>query len=492
MAEYRLSQQEALTRDWVTGNFLGGSIADLLGRYFPALDAQTDGSHDSQFLDMIDSQFRLLRSSFNGYAYLDSTDDTLEFSVKAFTVMYRGMACAYPGEVNLGPMSAGQTNYIWADFSAAPQISIGVGLQWPGVPHLKLDTFAAPASGQWLEEHRTPWARTQSIQPTTQAPPAIKTAITYADSSPVTLGIGMTGAWAARVYYKPTTAFNGTAPVVTLGDDDDNARYGTIPTGVLQSTSLYVNTPLYQFYQPTTIKAYITPDGATQGGGKVIVEMLRSPIIRLLEYDDASPLWVGDAEAGDWIARAWANVRTGLDGTSPTVYFGDAADPDRLINMALSGGHFSPAAGGLKIRPFFYQYTERNPLKARITPDGSANGLIMLLAERLGDGAAFLPPATLTFASGASGVFGPVPANASSLRVHADVLTPFDGGSPTLKIGTSSNNELLMPAAGNNLKTAVIWQRDVIEDFASETDIYWYLDPDGSAAGQVRLFLEFV
>ncbi len=111
----------------------------------------------------------------------------------------------------------------------------------------------------------------------------------------------------------------------------------------------------------------------------MVVETLWSPIVRALEYCDASPLLIGDAGAGAWAIRTIARIDTPLDGSAPVIEIGDSGDHDRLMRIA-AGGQADPKTADVYVNYALHQYTSLAPVKAYIAPDGSTAGEAVVLA----------------------------------------------------------------------------------------------------------------
>lgn len=274
MAELLLSEHDVLNgAAFVPANYLGGNIAAEEGRYLPSRSAQINGTHEVAWLNMYDSLMRRLRNASAVYVYKDSADTALQFSVKAFSVWLGGTLCTYAGGTAIAGLSAGNTRYIWADLSNAPTVTIGVGAAWPTtVPHLRIAAIAAPASGHWLPANLTYYVADQAARPVgLRGYHTVEVAFAWNTASPVALITLPAGArvWKAGVIIE--TVFNGSAPLLSIGDAGDAARLLATADVNAKTAGTWSKDPYYKYAAQTTVNLYITPSTASQGVGTAIL-----------------------------------------------------------------------------------------------------------------------------------------------------------------------------------------------------------------------------
>jgi len=259
-------------------NYLGPLTAVMLNRLFPTPGGQTGANHYAGLVNLFHSLGHLLGTSLGGYVYKDSTDTDLQFSVQAFDLDFRGFFVSYAGAVNLGPMTAGATNHVWLDVSDAPTVTIGFGAAWPTVPHVKLDSIAAPATGAWKYQNRTRRAKSQAIMPWGSGIIPLKRAFMFASISPLKIATVPAGATVIYPLCNIGTAFDGTTPVVTVGDSGDNGRVlaasDISPKTIGVYPSVFTAYKFIEYASQTDLNIYITPDGSTVGAGTAVLMLV--------------------------------------------------------------------------------------------------------------------------------------------------------------------------------------------------------------------------
>lgn len=160
MAELNWQEQEELNSgSAVDDTMFGGFISALVGLFIPSKSASTQGAYYKQFVNFVDSIVRRISNAFAGYIYKDSADIDLKYSVKAFKIKNRiadGTYAigTYAGETAKGPLTVSVANYIYADLSAFPTITIGSSTSgWPTGIHAELAIITPPATGSWKLQH---------------------------------------------------------------------------------------------------------------------------------------------------------------------------------------------------------------------------------------------------------------------------------------------------------------------------------------------------
>ncbi|MFO0971814.1 MAG: hypothetical protein U1A27_00030 [Phycisphaerae bacterium] len=248
--------------------FAGGDIAALNRLLVPRRGEQVSGDHLRAMVQLLYSMFEVYGNAAGGFIYRDSTDTNLQYSVSATDIHLGAALRTYAGAVNLGPLSAGATNYIWLDLSAEP-MAIGQNTTgWPDYPHLKLATIAAPASGAWKPSNLTRYMRRQAASPLAgvgQIWPIAKEFV-YNTSSPVLLGKAPAGARVYQSELRIDTTFNG-SPALTIGDSGSNNRLMASGDNTPGTAGGYTKNSGYKYTSATDINLYITQGGASQGAG---------------------------------------------------------------------------------------------------------------------------------------------------------------------------------------------------------------------------------
>lgn len=275
MAELTREQHELKAGSWSVNAFFGGFIA-ALGRLFVPNQREENSNrrHYEAIVNLMDGIDRRLSNAFSGYVYLDSTDTALQFSVTPFTIDVGGVLCIYAGAVNInGLLVAGATRYIYANLSAPPAVTIASAAAWPATPHIKLAAIAAPASGFWLPQHLTRSTNSQaaSVSGGGAAPPATLD-FAFNTASPAKITRMALGVRAWSVVVVVDTAFNGAAPVMTVGDAGDNDRLVVAADVNLKVAGRYEIPTSYKFAADTDVNVYLTPDGSTAGAASVRLE----------------------------------------------------------------------------------------------------------------------------------------------------------------------------------------------------------------------------
>ena len=273
MAELTLSEQSVLNgSQWVPDVYTGGRIAALLNMVVATKNTQgSDGYCVTSWLDLLDSIAKLLANIPVVRVYKDSTDDEDEFSVAAATLPYGGLVLAYAGETNLGPMTAGADNHIWLDLSGAT-VAAGFGATWPLVQHIRLATIAMPATGHWEPDDITRLPIVQ-LAITNANGLDLKKVLAFGTSSPIAIATAPADTLIGKRYVVVTTAFNGTAPTLKVGDAGDDDRLMAIADLNLAVPGLYIVSDAVQYAATTPLLATLTAGGSTAGEAVVFVEV---------------------------------------------------------------------------------------------------------------------------------------------------------------------------------------------------------------------------
>lgn len=248
----------------------GGFISAFTGLYNAQKNAHIDDNHEDEFCNFMFAIAELLGNAPQLFVYKDEDDADLEYSVWPGRVNAAGVPCVYAGETGLGPLTAAVSNYIYADLSANGTITIASSTAgWPVAPHLKIDVITPPASGPWKDQHRVRWLHSQAVTPAGRGLYAIERDFTYQSG---TLKIdAVPPGRVLRTTVIISTAFDG-APSITVGDAGDVDRL--VEAGDVNPlvADTYESKRNYKYADQTDLNVIVTPGGATQGTGTVIVE----------------------------------------------------------------------------------------------------------------------------------------------------------------------------------------------------------------------------
>lgn len=274
MAELTREQHEQLGGSWSNDPFFGNFSPLLDGLYLPSKGATEPGNvHYSQMVNLLDGIARRIAATCGIYVFKDSTDDALEFSVRGGSIDIGGVIATYAGEVNLGPLTAEQDNFIWLDLSATDAVIAAFGSAWPETPHLPLAVIDAPAEGHWLPQHIARLVGQAAAVPRGRRVHCIEVPFALDDASPISLGMipACARVIARRVIVEET--FDGSAPTIVIGDAGTADRLMTDSDSDLTAVADYeVREPAVLYADETELLATLVPDSSTQGAGVILVE----------------------------------------------------------------------------------------------------------------------------------------------------------------------------------------------------------------------------
>lgn len=272
--EQTRQQQDERVGAFSTDALFGGFIESLCDIYVPGKADQVAGNCYTQWVNLLDSIARRLSNAAAFYVYMDSEDADTEFSVKPGSVAVDGLWLDYAGDTAQGDLLAGQDNHIWLDVSAAPTITLTFGSAWPTGAHIRLATIAMPASGSWREQDITRLVGAQTVQAIGGGQGRKKTTLTSASAAEVTLSTLPAGTVAGNSLILVKTAFDGTAPTLTIGDDGDNDRLVEATDVDLKTAGTYAIPTLYEFASQTALKAFLDADSSTVGEAIILWEQV--------------------------------------------------------------------------------------------------------------------------------------------------------------------------------------------------------------------------
>lgn len=270
MPERQLSELQSLAGGAHSADtWLGGFVAGMGGLYLPARGAG-GSDHATQAVDMLWTIAQRLYALADARVYSDSTDTATQFSVTAFSCSILGSIMTYAGGANLGPLTAGQRNYIALDVRTPGTPAVVVSTTgWPSYPHLRLATIDQPGSGPWRAENLTQYAGVHSLHE--HAPRVrctVETAVAWNSSSPVSLGWLPAGARVLDAVLEITTTFDGATPTLSIGDSGNAARHMATGDNTPGATGVYVARKFHRYAAATEATCTITVSGASQGAGK--------------------------------------------------------------------------------------------------------------------------------------------------------------------------------------------------------------------------------
>lgn len=274
MAELTREQHELLAGSWSNEPFFGNFNSLLDGLYLPAKGASEPGNvHFTQMVNLLDAIARRMTGTCGIYVFKDSTDAALEFSVRGGVVDDGGVHRIYAGEINLGPLTAEQDNYIWLDLAAPGDVVAAHGSAWPEYSHLPLAVIAAPAAGHWLPQHLVRTVGRSAVVPRGRRMHCIEVPFSFDDSSPFSLGLVPAGARVIARRAIVEESFDGASPTITLGDAGDADRLMAESDADLTAVADYeVREPTVLYADETELLATLVPDASTQGAGVILVE----------------------------------------------------------------------------------------------------------------------------------------------------------------------------------------------------------------------------
>lgn len=273
MAELNREQHQTLSGSWSNNGFYDGFISSLGGMFIASKAEQTNGNHFTQFVNLLDSINRRLLNAFQGYVYKDSADGDDQFSVKPFTLQYRGVTGTFAGVLAQGPLVTG-TNMIWADLTAVPTITIAFGAAWPGTPHLKLATITMPASGPWLPDAITSNVGSQAIAADGGGSGVLRADLAFDSTGSFDIGIVPAGSVVIPVSIVVHTAFDGAAPTIKVGDSGDDDSLFLVTDADLATPGVYAGQIAKHFTAQETISATYVANGSTVGGAAILLNQM--------------------------------------------------------------------------------------------------------------------------------------------------------------------------------------------------------------------------
>lgn len=252
-------------------NFFGDFQSLLGGIFVPVYGAQSDDGHPAEMINLLASIGERLANTSAPVIYKDSADTDAQFRVTVFTMLFRNHLCTLASTGPYGSLVTG-VNYIWADLTAAPTVTIAFGAAWPTTAHLKIGSIDMPASGPWRPDDVAPAIGWQAAQAHGSALHPIRIDFDYTSGASVSASTVPAGAIVVPRHVIVHTAFDGAAPAVKVGDagDDDS---------LIQEADVDLTTPgKYDidrsklFAAQTALTAAITQGASAAGSASILME----------------------------------------------------------------------------------------------------------------------------------------------------------------------------------------------------------------------------
>jgi hypothetical protein len=258
-----------------TDTLYGGFKSSLGGIYIPSRYAESEGAHFAELINEHYSRGVRFSNVSQAEIYSDSTDDDLEYSTEAFKLKIAGVLGTYAGEVNKGPLTAAVANYVYADLSAFPTITVtSATTGWPATEHIELAIITPPASGPWIDQHLERRTHVHALSVAAAAASgSVVREFAYSTASPLLIGAVGAGKRVIEVEVFIETAFNAGTPTLSVGDAGNTSRLmATTDNNPLVADS-YAAKPGYKYAAQTNVNLYITPSSASAGSGFVILRV---------------------------------------------------------------------------------------------------------------------------------------------------------------------------------------------------------------------------
>jgi len=251
-------------------NYFNGFQSLLGGVYLPDYLAQTNGSHSTQMIDLLASIGDLLANTPGPVVYKDGDDTNSQFRVALFSIAFRGHVCTLGSTGPYGDLVEG-VNYIWADLTAAPTMTIAFGAAWPVTPHLKIASIDMPAAGPWRPNDLVSLVGQQAAVAHRSSLHAIRIDFDYTSGASVSASTVPAGAIVVPDAVVVHSAFNGAAPAVKVGDAGDDDSLIQEADVDLTTIGHYAIDRSKLFSVQTALTAAITQDSSTAGSASILM-----------------------------------------------------------------------------------------------------------------------------------------------------------------------------------------------------------------------------
>lgn len=269
----RLTRQEHEQLDggsFAPLSLFGGFQAALNGVFIPTYGAQTEDGHPNEMINMMASIGDRLVNTIAPVIYKDGDDDDDEFRVSIFTIQHRGHVCTLASTGPTGPLVTG-VNYVWADLTAAPTVTIAFGAAWPTTAHLKIGSIDMPATGPWRPSDLASAVGWQAAQPLGAALYPLRIDFDFSSGASVSAGTVPAGAIVVPEMVIVHTAFDGAAPAVKVGDAvDDDSLIEEADVDLTTIGRYLIDRPV-RFAAQTALTAAITQDSSAAGAATILM-----------------------------------------------------------------------------------------------------------------------------------------------------------------------------------------------------------------------------
>ncbi|MCB9852756.1 MAG: hypothetical protein H6819_06645 [Phycisphaerales bacterium] len=256
--------------DWAS--YFGGFQSLLGGIFVPVYGSQSEDGHPAEMLNLLASIGGRMVNTCAAEIYKDSDDTDSEFRVSVFTMQFRNHKCTLASTGPYGDLVTG-INYVWADLTAAPTVTIAFGAAWPTTPHMKIGTIDMPASGPWRPDDVVSAIGWQAAQAHGAALHPIRIDFDYTSGASVSASTVPAGAIVVPRTVIVHTAFDGSAPAVKVGDAGDDDSLIEEADVDLTTIGKYDIDRAKRFAAATALTAAITQGSSAAGAATILMEL---------------------------------------------------------------------------------------------------------------------------------------------------------------------------------------------------------------------------
>ncbi len=253
--------------------YFGGFIAALNGLYVPGKSVSENGAHFNAMVNLLAEIGDRLTAVMPAFVYKDSGDTDAQFSVSAGTIIVRGKEVTFAGATAQGALTTG-TNYIWLNVSTAASATVGFGTSWPATEHIRLATIVKPGSGSWKSANITRLVGAQAFMPVRGVPYTIRRDFVFDTSASIDFGAVPAGAIVIPKLVSVTTAFDGSAPTIKVGDNGNDDRLIITGDADLTSTGITAIDRPHHYTSETVITGTYAADSSAAGAASVVLEVI--------------------------------------------------------------------------------------------------------------------------------------------------------------------------------------------------------------------------
>lgn len=249
--------------------------------------------------------------------------------------------------------------------------------------------------------------------------------VNYNDSSPILLGNISYGTKTIITTFEVTTAFDDPAAVVTVGDSSDNSLLMSDNYAEIEVVGTYQTVNVIELATDSTLNIYVTPAGATQGAGTVLVSVVDGPVVN----GGAINYGAGGGDAANVGEFVFTDTTLTVSGVTNEDLFVKALDD--LYLDALADDVFVRANDDIRFRTGYDFGANTHTWELRYTDGGDA----IFYNYTAGNDYGYIRPVD----------------NAGSLGMSYegldDVYVRSNNGNKTWKF--ASNGDLILPASGD-------------------------------------------